>query len=325
MKAILLAAVVSVITATTASTAEFLATSCDPMMNVRPTQECLHREKREQGLARTLYLTGEIGRGDYERFRAIMTENSGIGTLELWSPGGDVDEAEKIGRLVRKLKLATRSSFSGKLGDQECATEKNIFGPKHKCSCASACFLIWTAGVDRYGSHLGLHNLRYSDKEYMDKVTKDEYQKAYTSSAQDFRSYLREMEVPEFYINQALSTSAYELREVDPRNGIEHLDLLRVPSWTEVLDEACHGDATCKQQELRKRQKEAWIAEFKNQAADPGMSPSEFCDAKCFDAIADGGRLGLGAQTCLNTCMKQECGKVVIGRPAHWCQNHPLQ
>lgn len=104
-------------------------------------------------------LTGPIVKGDYERVVTLLRANHpNLVQFYLISPGGDVDEALKIGRLFRKYLISTmapqRLPNGGTL---------TVFGCRGDCgSCASACALIWFGGVERNGS-VGVHRPRTDD------------------------------------------------------------------------------------------------------------------------------------------------------------------
>jgi hypothetical protein len=94
---------------------------------------------------------GEIVRGDEQRFRAIAdrVSDDNVVVVALAGPGGDVDPAVAIGRMVRKRGFMTMVWSSA--------------------GCASACTLIWLAGqpaVIEWGSRLGFHAPAYADGQY---------------------------------------------------------------------------------------------------------------------------------------------------------------
>jgi hypothetical protein len=55
----------------------------------------------------SLYLEGEILPGDFEKLKNVIVNNDGARDIYLASPGGDLSEAMKIGRLIRSLKIST--------------------------------------------------------------------------------------------------------------------------------------------------------------------------------------------------------------------------
>ncbi len=73
-----------------------------------------------------LLVKGVLRAGDSETFLKVLSvHHPFVKTILLWSPGGSVVEAMKIGRIVRKNMLRTRAPFepgepngSGSLGDR---------------------------------------------------------------------------------------------------------------------------------------------------------------------------------------------------------------
>jgi hypothetical protein len=90
----------------------------------------------------TLWITGDIEKGDYEKFvnwiKAARAKQWG-GFIAMESPGGLIREGLAIGELIRKLNWGT------------IALE----------TCASSCAMIWAAGSKRSAfpdSHIGFHS-----------------------------------------------------------------------------------------------------------------------------------------------------------------------
>ena len=81
-----------------------------------------------------LVIKGEIIEGDYNRFLNNINKHRAFPTI-IWlsSPGGDVLEAIKIGRVIRDGVIETGLGIPDSLED----------------TCSSSCFLIWSAGVRR--------------------------------------------------------------------------------------------------------------------------------------------------------------------------------
>ena len=109
---------------------------------------------------RTIVLEGKIEAGDYEKLKSLYAERghhefdlglSYANELSLASPGGDLAEAMKIGRLVRALKLHTivPSQRPGPHLIVGTANAHKLTNPKANYTCASACFFIFAAGVNR--------------------------------------------------------------------------------------------------------------------------------------------------------------------------------
>jgi len=109
-----------------------------------------------------IVLTGTIGPGDDAAFAAAIDGN--VKTVVLGSDGGRVSEAMTIGRLIRKRHLDTAVPSS----------------------CASACALIWAAGVKRsVDGRLAMHCPTFPGE-----------LQCYAPTRQVMMAYLREMGAP---------------------------------------------------------------------------------------------------------------------------------
>jgi hypothetical protein len=105
-------------------------------------------------------LEGNIEPGDYDKLRSVLGEmrvnqfylgSPSANNFYLASPGGDLGEAMKIGRLVRALKLHTivPSRWSDPRTLEVTVAERKLKNPKTNYMCASACFFIFVAGIER--------------------------------------------------------------------------------------------------------------------------------------------------------------------------------
>jgi len=185
---------------------------------------------------------GKIERGDYVKFRDLVVklgkENVYIHTVDLNSPGGDVFEAMKIGKLIRKFMPGTWSPDS--IGDiVECPggvvsyndnrdpRRKDIpyeklaemyddlkIGPVPGCTCDSACFLIWVGGVHRFGSFLRVHR-PYFSKEYFSGLDAGEAKQKYEDMSKIVKNYLVEMNVPNHVIEVMFEHSSQEIYQLE--------------------------------------------------------------------------------------------------------------
>jgi hypothetical protein len=126
---------------------------------------------------RQLLIQGPIEQGDFERVRARLTalvsdetlpevqDPETLWTVRLDSPGGDVAEAMRIGRLLRDALAITDVSYrfarreDGVYDFQRAADSVCLDGDHRldgcapdvvKAECAGACLLIWLAGADRF-------------------------------------------------------------------------------------------------------------------------------------------------------------------------------
>ena len=167
---------------------------------------------------------------------ALTALNDGklIGSVFLYSPGGNTYEARKIAEQIRVLRAQTWTPFlatddktricqlnpkvtddgqiiDGSIGRLTYVAETG--GGDRRCECASACFWMWSGGVGRNGAVVGVH--RFGHWEYKDKFawfTNEEARKWYNSLDKDDPLWLRGMEVPDIIIQHNITTPFYGMR-----------------------------------------------------------------------------------------------------------------
>jgi hypothetical protein len=174
---------------------------------------------------RSVVLEGKIETGDYDRLRDIYGERGrsefflGLPTvneLSLASPGGDLVEAMKIGRLVRALKLhtivPTRVGPHSHIGT---ANEHKLKNSKADYMCASACFFIFVAGIERTADGdypiLGIHRPYLSDSD-LRTLSGDQAIISTSRVRTTVENYLKEMNVPAKYADLMFSTPKDKVR-----------------------------------------------------------------------------------------------------------------
>jgi hypothetical protein len=123
------------------------------------------------------------------------------GLIFLFSRGGDIKEAMKIGRLIRQLRLATYAP--------DRASHEILALPADKANnvCASACVLVWVAGARRTGDLLILHR-PYPAPESADKLSDIEFEALENNAISRVRNYLQEMDLPQYYIDKMVLTAS---------------------------------------------------------------------------------------------------------------------
>lgn len=178
-------------------------------------------------------LRNKIAKGDYEKVESLIS--SSTSTFYLVSPGGDVDEALKIGRLFRKHLISTDAPWrlpDGSTRPGACLhAGKEYYG--QNCTCASACALIWFGGVVRSGT-VGLHRPYINDPRFSGLPPADA-SREYRRMLDSVTVYLKEMEVPTSIIESMVNTSSGDIRWVDSvYDGLE-----RPPSIAEWVDASC--------------------------------------------------------------------------------------
>lgn len=135
-----------------------------------------------------LLISGEITHGDYRKVVNKILEHGAIPPrLNIKSPGGDVMEAIKIGRLARSGLIEVEGNLP----------------------CNSACTPVYFAGVPsgRFAPlniPLGIHR-PYFEKRYFAGLSIEEARKEYKRLEQEVISYLYEMNVPTVVIEKMMT------------------------------------------------------------------------------------------------------------------------
>jgi len=114
----------------------------------------------------------------------------------LFSRGGNIEEAMKIGRLIRRLRLSTYAP----------ARDYEILAlPADQANnvCASACVLVWVASARRTGDILILHR-PYPAPESVGKLSDIEFEALESNAISRVRIYLQQMELPQYYIDKTV-------------------------------------------------------------------------------------------------------------------------
>ncbi len=189
----------------------------------------------EKALCEAGLIRGEIVEGDYDKFITFYSQSHPhLGTMHLQSPGGDVIEAIKIGRLFRKYFITAWAPFhvslySGESDFSLSSAETSCKG--EGCVCASSCALIWFGAPKRIGA-VGLHRPVIASSRFKD-LPPGEAEQAYKPALALMTQYLEEMEVPKALIEAMVATSSSNIHWV---TGMEYF---RSPSFAEWEDANC--------------------------------------------------------------------------------------
>ena len=143
-----------------------------------------------------MYIVDRIERGDEDKFRTealrrIKDDDCYIIAVSIYSTGGHLPTAIKIGEQIFALGLMTRSPLerTGKNGRRLhlCHFYPNkdewTYDPisrqgDTRCQCVSACFFIWAAGSQRVGPFVQVHRPYYDPQQYS-KLTVEEARREY--------------------------------------------------------------------------------------------------------------------------------------------------
>ena len=153
-------------------------------------------------------LEGVIERGDYDKLKKYISSYGYMfNDLYIASKGGDIVEAMKIGYLIRELQYRTsaplRLSPVGKIHSFDVKDKSNDV-------CASACFFIYVAGVNRNGNLIGIHR-PYLPKEYYKKMGIDDAFSTHAKLKKIIIKYFEDMGVPRPYVDRMFSVPKEEI------------------------------------------------------------------------------------------------------------------
>ena len=192
-----------------------------------------------------IVLEGKIEPGDFDKLRTFIFDGEGALEIYLASPGGDLAEAMKIGRLVRELKLGTVApdKLSGELREKLVARH-NLRDSKANYMCASACFFVLVAGIHRQSDFLhepilGIHK-PYLSKAELRALSSDKAIAVADQTRAIVESYLREMGVPAKYADQMFSVPKDEVRWISS-NEFETDFAGFIPELRDWVDARCDG------------------------------------------------------------------------------------
>lgn len=181
-------------------------------------------------------MSGRIVPGDARRLEALLAkEGPSISGLALRSPGGDVDEAMKIGRIVRAKLLRTIAPISSAEGNV--CFMGGLPEQASECVCLSSCFLVYTGGVMRGGNVLGLHRPRY-DEAFFAKLPLEEANRRYGAVIERIKAYLLEMGVGDRYLDRMLRVSSSEMEILSKEEADRDLNG-SIPAMAEWLKAKC--------------------------------------------------------------------------------------
>jgi hypothetical protein len=240
--------------------------SCSHLYNGEEKPQTIFDKKMDWGPGRlpTPYVTcfggflrGQISKGDYEKVATFLkAHHPFVAGFNLASPGGDVGEALKIGRLFRRYLISTLAPVNEHVEATGMVQDDIPFLSSgsgdlcrgQDCICASACALIWMGGVIRSGT-VGLHRPRFDDPMYSGLLPATA-STAYSRLLGEVSAYLDEMEVPKPIIETMVATSSGDIIWV---NSLDDR-LEQPPSVAEWTDASCGSDANFNTDELTREE-----------------------------------------------------------------------
>ncbi|MCW1875103.1 hypothetical protein OMR58_11635 [Erwinia sp. INIA-01] len=144
---------------------------------------------------------GDIVKGDADKIASRIEKLAKIdpstrtGMIQIQSNGGDVEEAMRIGRLLRKNKI-------------------QVLVPMN-AHCYSSCVLLLAGGVGRFAvGEIGIHSF-YSLSSQKPGADYDREEQLYADTEKSIRAYLSEMRVPGYLMDAMLQVPSSRLEILD--------------------------------------------------------------------------------------------------------------
>ncbi|TCD48609.1 hypothetical protein [Chlorobium sp. N1] len=172
-----------------------------------------------EGFPRAVVIEGHIRSGDYEAFLGAVKAGEGrVSRVYVFSPGGSVVEAMKIGMAMRRLELTSVAPAMSPSHRPRCGGPSGT-GPvpddPKNCTCASAAFFVYIGGVKREGDFLAVH-CPYYPESFHEQRSPERVRSAEALLHEASLRYMTRMHVPSSIIDQVFSTSPDHLRLLDP-------------------------------------------------------------------------------------------------------------
>ena len=195
----------------------------------------------DSGALSYVVIEGRIEQGDFDKFIRLVKDGQGrVQGVVLFSPGGDFEEAIKIGRALRSLDLGSMVPSRDNRGAPQCTTFMNMTptpkDPKN-CIAASAAFFIHVGAVTRSGLHLVVHRPYYSSKAF-GQLSEPAAKKAFDSLQEKSRLYMDEMGVPKRVQEDVLGTASDQGLVLDDTTVRTHF-LGDLPYYHEWMRNKC--------------------------------------------------------------------------------------
>ncbi len=212
----------------------------------------------------TLKVEGDIVVGDADKLRTKLLDyynifGASIDTVDLASQGGDVEEAMKMSALIRRLRLKTEVA----VGDATHPPVSLVVHDGKDLACASACFLVYAGGVDRFGTYLALHR-PYVPRQIASQLSDLEHEAIQRQEMTKVTKFLLDMDIDQFWIDIMMNTNSQNAYYVPLEIGDEKIHHLQglVPSIEEIVLAKCTGDTADLDRQLAVLR-----------AADPALTP----------------------------------------------------
>ena len=163
-------------------------------------------------------LEGKIEFGDFDKFKKFVLEDDKVVEIYLASPGGNLNEALKIGMLTRVLQLSTvvPSKALTNQARELAVAQHDLRQSKANYMCGSACFFVFVAGINRKSDGLGPAILGIHRPSLSDKAKKTLEYDQVAAAADQMRSavvkYLTIMDAPVRYAAEMFAVPSGRIR-----------------------------------------------------------------------------------------------------------------
>lgn len=184
---------------------------------------------------------GDIVPGDAKKLLDFY-QTYGVMTspVHLRSKGGNVEEAMKMGAIIRRLRLETEVPVWD-AGRQPIDAIK--VDHQENTICASACFLVYAGGASRFGNYLAMHR-PFFPREEARKLSDVEYEAAQKEMVPKVKAYLADMDIDQYWIDRMFSANSQEhyMPTWNQADSKAHHLMGVVPSLEEVILSKCKED-----------------------------------------------------------------------------------
>lgn len=221
---------------------------------VAPASGAEIREPRPEELGATgfarVILEGKVEIGDYDKLLKIIGDDCEMefrgmpacaDGIFLASPGGDLIEAMKISSLLRKLRLETHIP-SDLPSPYRQKTEAILEDAKANYMCASACFFMFVAGIDRerdtYPPILGIHRPYLSEAD-LKTLSGNQVMASAAQMRILVEDYLKEMGVSTKYADLMFSIPKDQVRLINDDDFTADFEGY-IPELRDWLDAKCN-------------------------------------------------------------------------------------
>lgn len=240
------------------------------------------------GSLKFVVIEGPIEPGDSKKFLELVKRGQAqILGVSIFSPGGDFEEAMKIGRAMRALELGSSVPMRNVSGNPTCEKSASSVVPTpndpKNCVCASACFFIHIGGTHRSGNFMAVHR-PYFTKGKFGQLPEAEAKKKFDALQKTAKIYMNEMGVPEHIQAEVLGTSSDKALVLDEKT-VKTYFWLEIPSQHEWLRNKCSELSSEEEGKLSQYRERLRVVGFDSDRA--GFSKAEKDELKMFDRKED--------------------------------------